>query len=130
MKRNLQSKIILFLALSMLLSGCDSVRDHLAQEMLKQSGVSDDISYIQYQKMEEAKALDKDGLYYSKELEEQMQALSAKPSGTVHISFARNDLLHIDYFLDDKLTDAIDVDNCWLNPGDEIYVRSNPGNGG
>ena len=96
MKRKIQSKILLFLALSMILSGCDSVRDHLAQEMLKQSGVSDDISYRQYQQMEKAKALDNDGLYISHELEDQMQALSAKPAGTVHVSFARNDFLEID----------------------------------
>ena len=100
------------------------MKDHAEQLMLEQSGVTGDVSYIQYQQLEESQVLDADGLYYSPALEEQLQYLASKSKGTVHVSFARNDFLQIAYYRDAAFSEPIETENCWLNPGDEIFAAA------
>ena len=104
----------------LVLSGCTQIREKAEQLMWEHSGVTEDFSYIQYQQMDAANALDEDGLYHSAELEtyEKRQ----EKSGTVHVSFARNDFLHFDYYRDAALTEQLETSDCWLNPGEAVFA--------
>ena len=43
-------------------------------------------------------------------------------SGTIQITFGQNRFFDIEYYYDEKLTQPIDIKNCWLNSGESIYV--------
>lgn len=121
MNRRKILKSILFLPILFLLTGCTSSLDYLKEQMWVMSGVESDKSYIQFRQMESANALDKEGLYRSKEMEEYQKHLSEQEQGSVHISFARNEFMNFNFFRNSEMDDAIDVTNCRMNPGDEIY---------
>ena len=110
----------LLLPVLLVLSGCTQIRDKAEQIMWEHSGVTEDFSYIQYQQMDAANALDEDGLYHSAELESFEK--SQVKSGTVHVSFARNDFLHFDYYRDAALTEPLETADCWLNPGEAVFA--------
>ena len=59
----------ILLPVLLVLSGCTQIREKAEQLMWEHSGVTEDFSYIQYQQMDAANALDEDGLYHSAELE-------------------------------------------------------------
>ena len=111
---------ILLLPVLLVLSGCTQIREKAEQLMWEHSGVAEDFSYIQYQQMDAANALDEDGLYHSAELEayEKRQ----EKSGSVHVSFARNDFLHFDYYRDATLSEPLEATDCWLNPGEAVFA--------
>lgn len=115
-------RIIVFFLLPLLviLSGCTQVRERVEQLMWEHSGVTEDAAYNQYQQMEASDALDKDGLYHSAELESYEKSL--EKSGTVHVTFARNDFLDFDYYRDASFSEPLDTTDCWLNPGDAVFA--------
>lgn len=110
----------LFLPMLLVLSGCTQIREKAEQLMWEHSGVTEDFSYIQYQQMDAAKALDENGLYHSPELES--YEMRQQKSGTVHVSFARNDFLHFDYYRDESLSEPLETADCWLNPGEAVFA--------
>ena len=113
---------IISLFILILISGCSSIEQRVKEELWKHSGVPEDISYIQYQQMNSADALNKDGMYHSQILEQYKSTVV--PEGTVYVSFARNEFLKINYYQDKELTKKIETDGCWMNPGDSIYASA------
>lgn len=110
----------LLLPILLVLSGCAQIREKAEQLMWEKSGVTEDITYIQYQQMEAAGALDQNGLYRSAELET-YEKRQIKP-GTVHVSFARNDFLRFDYYQDEAFSQTLETTDCWLNPGEAVFA--------
>lgn len=98
------------------------MRERLEQAMWESSGAADEMAYIQYQQMESANALNADGFYQSEQFEEQKRSLMAKPSGTIHVSFAKNEFLQVEYYRDASMSEPLEAYNCWLNPGDAIFT--------
>ena len=84
------------------MSGCTQIQERAKQLMWERSGVTEDFSYLQYQQMETADALDENGLYHSAELESYEKR--QEKSGTVHVTFARNDFLHFNYYRDEAFS--------------------------
>lgn len=119
MKKNHFIKFF-FLPMLILLSGCTQVRERAKQFMWERSGVTEDSYYLQYQQMETADALDENGLYHSAELESYEKR--QEKSGTVHVTFARNDFLHFDYYRDEAFSQVLETTDCWLNPGDAVFA--------
>ena len=119
-----RSSILLSLLFIFLMSGCSSIENKISQLMWEKSGVADEIQYIQYEQMKSAGALDEEGLYHSKELEDLQAAESEKPNGSVHVSFARNEFIQIEYYRDEALTEVLETFNCRLDPGDTIYASA------
>lgn len=117
-----KSKFILSILVLILLSGCSAVRERIEQEMWKRSGVSGEVSYVQYQQLKSENALDEDGLYHSRKSEQKKEA--EEPSGAIHVSFARNDNLQLEYYADAALSEPLERYNCYLNPGDTIYAAA------
>ena len=119
-KKNPGIILILILILMVILSGCSVIEERISREMWERSGVAGEMSYIQYQQMLSADALDEDGTYHSSELEQ--YELGQIRNGSVHVSFARNDYLFIEYFSDPDLTVKLETYQCRLDPGDPIYA--------
>ncbi len=90
--------------------------------LLLLSGVPFDESYRQYVDLRDNGELNEKGLYQSEELQELQAAAAVKPDGTVHVSFSVNELIGFNYYLDEAMTEELDPNSCWLNPGDKIYV--------
>ena len=124
MKQNRILKFILILPFILLMSACSVIEEKITQVMWEKSGVTDELQYIQYEQMRSAGALDKDGLYHSKQLEEIQAAESAQADGPIHVSFARNEFMEITYYRDETLTAVLEPYNSRMNPGDTIYASS------
>ncbi len=120
MKQTKKLTIFIFAVLLFVLCGCDTVNTLLLQI----SGVGSDASYQKYVELRDNGELDEKGLYQSEELAAIKAAAAKKPAGTIHVSFAVNELIGFTYYRDEALTEALDTNSCWLNPGDKIYVSS------
>lgn len=94
------------------LSGCEAAENFI----LKQAGVLSDEEYQTYLELKNSGQLDEEGYYKSPELEEY------DPEGKVHVTFAKNAYIEVEYYLDPALTLPVEVP-CYLNPGECIYAR-------
>lgn len=121
---------VLAITSMLMLSGCSSVDiaidARLRPIIEEKSGILETEEYIKYQEYLNNGELDADGCYIDKEPEEDTIANEAngnKDKGTVHVTFAENQYVEIDYYTDLNMTSAIDKDNCYLNPGNTIYGK-------
>ena len=122
MKNKKLLTLILILSSLTAISGCSRIKDKLTQAMWERSGISEDVSYREYQQMVSEDVLDEEGLYHSDEVEQIISESNPIREGTVHVSFARNDYLQAEYFRDAELQEKIEGSGCWLNPGDTLYA--------
>jgi hypothetical protein len=113
--------IIIPIASAVLLSGCAKVDSFLENALIQQSKIESDEDYQEYQTMLDDGKLDADGYYIGETVP--TAQVSAEQHGNVRISFADNRFLKINYYTDASLTEQIDTDSCYLNPGDSIYGK-------
>lgn len=111
--------ILLFLLLLVLLSGCS--RAGAGAKMLHSFGITSDEEYQAYISLAENGLLDKDGNYASEELDGAQEFLP--PDGSVHVTFAKNAYISVQYYLDSGLTKPVDPQRCYLMPGECIYAQ-------
>lgn len=104
-----------------LLSAC-SAEDRIAEEAVKRAGIHEDANYLQYIELRDAGQLDEEGSYRFERTEP--APMPSIPKGGVHITFAVNSHLNIQYFYDPELSDPVDVASCYVDPGDCIYVKT------
>lgn len=102
----------------MVLSGCSgsSVSDFL----LRQSGAVTEEELWQYSELRDKGQLDEDGHYISAELNGATEP--SPPAGSVHVTFAENAYIKVQYFLDAERQVPIDTQKCYLQLGDCIYT--------
>ncbi len=114
---NMKRKVVL-LSISIMmvsLTGCSSINDYLAQRMLEKSGITEEEQYKTYQSYAESGVLDQDG-YYKDEQED------IGHDGEIHVTFSKNENLGIEYYRDSAKSIVVDVDDCYINPGDSLYA--------
>ena len=116
--------IILFLGCMLLLTGCSRIYTYVEEKMWENSGVEEELSYVQFKQMRSADALNEDGTYRSADLEEYDKREEERNRGTVHVSFAENEFLRFTYYSDAEQSLPLSTTNCRLNPGDPIYVSA------
>ena len=118
---------LLFGAALWQLSGCGAVEDYLAERVQEEFLVSAGENYQDYQEYEDMKAsnrLNEEGMYQEAEEEEETHP------GTIHVTFMENSFLKAEYYFDEGLTRQIDTENCYINPGDSIYMSVIDGGAG
>lgn len=113
--------VILSLCAMVLLTGCSNVKQELENRLLESSGITADSAYEQYGELAESKQLDESGVYIDSE-SLNVDVNFAETSGSIHVTFANNSYLGVQYFTDRELTERIDINSCYLNPGDSIYA--------
>lgn len=124
MKKKNKQYIILFLGCMLLLTGCSRIYTYVEEKMWENSGVEEEMSYVQFKQMQSADALNDDGTYHSAALEEFDKREEEQNRGTIHISFAQNEFLQFTYYSDAERSLPLSITNCRLNPGDSIFVST------
>ena len=115
---------VLLLTFTMLiLTGCSAVDAKLEQIILEKSGILEHEDYLQYKQYQEAGSLNENGQYQATGSNDSDTNLQDEPSGTIHVTFADNRYLKICYYTEAAMTTPLDVDACYLNPGDFLYAK-------
>lgn len=104
-----------------MLSGCGQVDEYLQNRFLEKSGILEDQEYQQYSEMKQNNQLGEDGTFNDTDVFTET-AVTDVADGSVHVTFAENRYLDIQYYLDSDMTQRIDTTQCYLNPGDTIYA--------
>ncbi len=124
MKRAKMTPILLLAVLMFMLCGCSTVNEMYQKVLWDLSGVEQDASYQQDVELRDNGQLDDRGLYQSDELKKLKGEEIKKSEGTIHVSFSVNEALGFTYYRDAAMTQPLDTNSCWLNPGDAIYVSA------
>lgn len=109
-------------ATALFLSACSTAEERIAEEAVKRAGIHEDADYLQYVELREAGQLDEDGSYHFDQPEP--TPVPSVPEGSVHVTFAVNSHLNIQYFYDAELTDPVDTTSCYIEPGTCIYAET------
>ena len=104
-----------------MLSGCGQVDEYLQTRFLEKSGILDDQEYQRYSEMKQNDQLGEDGTFNDTDIFTET-AVTDVDAGSVHVTFAENRYLDIQYYLDSDMTERIDTTQCYLNPGDTIFA--------
>ena len=102
--------------ITLLLIGCSRIDEYFSGQMLKKSTVLEESEYIAYEQYVSEGVLDNDG-YYSEATD-----LVDEAHAPIHVTFADNSNLSIQYYLDAAHTTALNQSACYLNPGDSIHA--------
>jgi hypothetical protein len=113
--------VVIPIAATVLLSGLAKVDNCLENKLIQRSEIESDEDYKEYQDMRDAGLLDEEGYYIGESLP--AAQVDVEQQGSIHISFADNRYLQINYYTDAGLTEQINTESCYLNPGDCIYGK-------
>lgn len=113
--------------------GQGALAQRVEQYALQTSGIEEEETYAQYVELKEAEELDEAGYYidsngsaegYQIEQENTEEAPEETPQETkqIRVTLARNGYLAIDYFYDKDMTEPIESNVCYLDPGESIYA--------
>lgn len=121
--RNTKLAAALFSVLAViLLSGCSAAEDWV----LKHSGVIPEEDVQAYLELKNTGRLDEQGFYKpviaDEGLREEGEDGADGNREHIHVTFGENPYLEISYYLDKELTNPVDTENCYVNPGDCLYA--------
>ena len=119
MKRKLAFAAALVLAGAM--TGCAGQDNYIQTLMLERAGVTESTDYKEYEDLLRAGELDEKGAYNGLPAPETPEQA---PAGKIQITFAENSYLDITYYADAACTRVLDPENCYLDPGSEIYASA------
>ena len=114
----MKKKTIIFLSmlLALSLTGCSGIKNQIKNQMLQQSGVLEDKQYKEYEGYEESGNLDDEGYFIEKNAEE------TQDRAQIHVTFAENNNLNVQYYTDAEHKDEINPADCYLDPGSSVYA--------
>lgn len=119
LKRKSGRIVILLLALlTLVLTGCSTTA--LKANILQLCGIISQEEYQAYVNMLSNGQLDENGNYTSEELNNDQEF--SPPEGSIHVTFAENAYIDVQYYLDGGLTEPVDLRQCYLMPGGCIYA--------
>ncbi|WP_026522736.1 hypothetical protein [Butyrivibrio sp. VCB2001] len=99
------------------LTGCASIDSFLSEKMLDESGITTNEEYVTSKKYLDQGLVDSDGYY------QETENIEERSIGTVRVTFARNNNLDVEYYLDAKKAEKIEEDYVMVNPGESIYAK-------
>ena len=106
------------------LSGCaqagDPVQRLVEHYVTEDEAIVSDERYAEYEDLLSSGSLSEDGVITAPEEEEYREILSAA-AGQVHVTFAANSFLTIQYYYDEALTEPVESDCITLDPGESVY---------
>ncbi|MDE7416944.1 MAG: hypothetical protein K2N44_11735 [Lachnospiraceae bacterium] len=98
------------------LNGCASLDSYIEKRVKAESGILEDENYVNYQSKVASGNVDEEG-YYIQNTDQ------SERIGSIHVTFATNNKLNIQYFEDADRSVAIDTSSYYLNSGDSIYAK-------
>lgn len=105
----------------MLLSACSFEGiDNVLKEVAQQKMLGDNSDYSDYITLKNTKAdkINNDGYYIPQDISE----FDEGHIGKIHVSFASNNFLNINYYSDSEHKEKLDKLGCYLDRGDKIYA--------
>lgn len=102
----------------LLLSGCSAAGDFI----LHQFGVMPEEDYQKYIELRNSGQLDDSGRYTAAELTAEPEF--SPPAGSIHVTFAENAYMTVQYYLDENFETPVDPQLCYLKPGERIYAAA------
>lgn len=125
LKKRIKSKFaILFVTfLAVVFAGCENDSAYYENLILEKSGIINDDDYIKYDELDKSGQLNSEGFYEIDDEGGVIPVMAEVPTGIVHVTFAKNNFMEISYYYDFELTKNVDIENCYINPGDSIYYR-------
>lgn len=115
--------VLILTLIVLLLIGCSAVEGKLEQVMLEKSGILEHKEYLDYQQYQKAGRLDKEGYYIDPDSDEESGNKPEGHDGKIHITFAENRYLIIEYYAESVMGTPIDTTSCYMNPGDILYAK-------
>lgn len=112
--------VLLFTFFALVLSGCSAADSMLEQAIIESSGITETADYIQYQQYQQAGRLDESGNYIA----DSVIPASSGNEGKVHVSFAENRYIDVEYYTDAEMLTPIGADSCYLDRGSTIYAKA------
>ncbi len=110
------------IAAAIFVCGESTVMDSSAVAVITDiSGITADQDYVTYTAFVENDQLDEEGKY-AYDFGQSVEVEEVVVTEAVHVSFAENSNLDISYYTDKAMTQQINVNSCYLNPGDSIYA--------
>lgn len=106
--------VMLGIPLAIALSGCARLDNYMEQKVREASGILEDEDYVSYQNQIASGNVDEEGYY--------IQKIDEEGSGSVHVTFATNNRLDIQYFEDEDQSIVVDTSSYYCNPGECIYA--------
>lgn len=100
----------------LMLSGCSAA----GASLLRNSDIITEEDYQSYMELWNSKQLDGEGHYIAKELEDETPF--SPPAGSIHVTFAENAYISVEYYSDAALKKPIDLSQCYMMPGETIYA--------
>ena len=114
--------VISCIGFMVLLNGCTAIDSTIEKVILKEAGITERDDYILYQQQKEAGLIDEDGYYIDPNNYQSDNVVEENRNGSILVTFADNPFMDIMYYEDEDMTKIIDTDQCYLNPGDDIYA--------
>lgn len=118
--------LMLLMACLIILSGCGNVDEEKIEEMkedIRESIKFEEYQdYLTYQQYIENEKLDSEGYYSDEAFALENQEEFTEKLGSIHVTFAYNSSLNVQYFLDKEGTKLLNTSDCYLNPGDSVYA--------
>lgn len=112
--------VLLFTFFTLLLSGCSAADSMLERAIMDSSGITETADYIQYQQYQQAGRLDESGNYIA----DSVAPAAGGNEGKVHVSFAENRYIDVEYYADAEMLTPIGAGSCYLARGSTIYAKA------
>lgn len=109
--------VLLSALLILLLAGCSNASK---AKILHGCNIISDEEYETYLDLDERGQFNQDGSYKADELNNYEDFIP--PDGSIHVTFAKNDYIDVEYYLNSGLTTRVNPKQCYLMPGDCIYA--------
>ncbi len=119
--------VLLLGALIMTLTGCGKEGDvisnylnsYIEKAVMKESNIESDEEYSRYQSISNESDISSDGYFASDEVDYSVLA----DSDAIHVTFATNSYISVQYFDDEAMTNALDLGGAYLHADDCIYAN-------
>lgn len=112
--------LLTVITVMLILSGCSSIDEKMSDIIAKKSGIFENEDYKEYANLKASDQIDEENGTY-RPSKEQENDMTPEKHRKIHVTFAENRYMDIQFFYDKQKTNVIDIDACYLNPGDTIY---------
>lgn len=129
-KRNMGRRLgMLFLSVVLLgLGGCTKAEATMSDKLLLSETLNESeeisVGMQQFESYKAAGNMTEDGELVKTVRQTEAAAPTPVPAGLVHVTFAENNLLGVNYYTDAELQNKLSTGNCWLEPNTCIYASA------
>ncbi len=124
----MRNKAVLMTGLcAVMLTGCGqhenagsfAFNSFIEERIMNDSAIQEDESYVRYETISQEQVINEDGYFYSDEVDYSV----LEDEDAVHVTFAENSYITVQYFDDPSMTNLLDQGGVYLHANDCIYAN-------